>query len=296
MRKYCVFTFFVIAAYGNNTAFAQHAKVAPAQTKNTQAATEPTDADMVFVQGGAFMMGNNDKGYNEKPAHQVSVHDFFIGKHEVTVAEFRKFIAATHYRTSAEVQGWSYVWNGTTIVNQNAVTWEFDAFGFKRNASQENHPVIYVSYNDAVQYCKWLSSTTKRKYRLPTEAEWEYAAKGGNKLGKCNFSGSNDVDAVAWCKNNSGGQTHPVAQKQANEMGIYDMSGNVAEWCADWFDEKYYKLNVTDNPQGPATGSTRVLRGGSWFLEPGFNRTSSRSGYDPNFSSDYNGFRIVREK
>ena len=281
---------FMFFCFGNNSV-AQQKKATPAAAKSTT--TDPNEPEMILVQGGTFTMGNNEKGYIEKPAHQVTVHDYYIGKYEITVADFRKFIKATNYKTSAETQGWTYVWNGTSIVNQSGVTWEYDAFGFKRNASQENHPVIYVSYNDAVAYCAWLS---KKKYRLPTEAEWEYAAKGGNKLGKCNFSGSNEIETVAWYKANSSGQTHPVGQKKPNEIGLYDMSGNVAEWCADWFGEKYYSLNENTDPKGPASGTTHVLRGGSWFLDPGFNRTSCRSGYGADFSCDYNGFRIVRDK
>ncbi len=266
------------------------------QAKNKQEVADPNEPAMVFVQGGSFMMGNDEKSYNEKPAHKITVSDFYIGQYEITVGDFRKFIKATGYKTSCEAQGWSYVFNGTNTVNQNGVTWEYDAFGFKRNPSQENHPVIYVSYNDAVAYCKWLSGVAKKKYRLPTEAEWEYAAKGGIKNGKCNFSGNNGIDAVAWYKANSNGETHPVGQKQANEIGLYDMSGNVSEWCADWYGENYYTASPANNPQGPASGVSRVTRGGSWFLEPGFNRTSYRTGSDANFSCDYLGFRVVRDK
>ena len=295
MHKTFLSLVLVIAVFGNNTVNAQNTKATP-PAKSKQEVSDANEPQMIFVQGGTFMMGNNEKGYNEKPAHNVTVKDFYIDKYEITVSDFRKFIQATGYRTSAEAQGWSYVFDGTNTLNQNGVTWESDAYGFKRKSAQENHPVIYVSYNDAVAYCKWLSSTTKKKYRLPTEAEWEYAAKGGNKLGKCNFSGSNDIEAVAWYKKNSNGETHAAGQKLPNEIGLYDMSGNVAEWCADWFDEKYYNQNVANNPQGPASGTSRVTRGGSWFLDPGFVRTSCRSGFDPGFSCDYIGFRVVRDK
>ena len=295
MYKYLLFTSFVITAVCTaNFSLAQTKKATKSKSVKQEVA-DPNEPQMVFVQGGTFLMGSNDE-FNEWPAHNVAVKDFYIDKYEVTVGEFRKFISATGYVTSAQTQGWSYVWDGTKTINQRGVTWEYDAFGFKRNADQENRPVIYVSYIDAMAYCNWLSSTTKKKYRLPTEAEWEYAARGGNKaVGKCNYSGSNVIDEVAWYKNNGNGQTHPVGEKKPNQMGIFDMSGNVAEWCADWYSEKYYSKKISDNPQGPESGVTRSVRGGSWFSDAGLARNSSRAGFDPNFSCGYNGFRIAKQ-
>jgi len=296
MYKFIIYSSFLVAiAYNCNVVSAQTKPTAKTNSKKQpKQVAGPNEPDMVYIQGSTFVMGNNDE-FNEWPAHKVTVNDYYIGKYEVTVGEFRKFINATGYVTSAQTQGWSYVWDGTRTINQKGVTWECDAYGFKRNADQENRPVIYVSYADAVAYCQWLSGVTKKNYRLPTEAEWEYAAKGGNKFGKCNYSGSNIIEEVAWYKKNGNGQTHPVGQLKPNEIGIYDMCGNVAEWCADWYSEKYYTKKISANPQGPETGTTRSVRGGSWFSDAGYTRNSSRSGYDPNSSCGYNGFRLVKD-
>lgn len=245
----------------------------PVVKKHTTPAKKPTVATpatgsltlpMVFVQGGSFSMGSNDDGDDAKPIHSVTVSSFYIGKYELTVGEFRKFINATNYKTSAEQEGWSYIWTGNKYDKQNGVTWEFDSYGFKRPPTQDIQPVIHVSWDDATRYCQWLSSQTGKVYRLPTEAEWEYAAKGGSKSNGYTYSGSNDLASVAWYKDNSNSQTHQGGQKQANELGIYDMTGNVWEWCQDWYDKDYYASSPTENPQGPSTGSGRGLRGGGW--------------------------------
>ena len=298
MNKFIICTYFLAAiTYHGNIAFAQTKQKTAVKSNNkktTKQIAGPDEPDMVFVKGSTFVMGNNDE-FNEWPAHKVTVNDFYIGKYEVTVADFRKFVNATGYVTSAQTQGWSYVWDGTKTINQKGVNWQCDAYGFKRNADQESWPVLYVSYVDALAYCDWLSKITKKNYRLLTEAEWEYAAKGGNKFGKCNYSGSNIIEEVAWYKDNSSGHPQSVGQKKPNDIGVYDMTGNVAEWCSDWYSEKYYSKKESNNPTGPAEGTTRSIRGGSWFSEAAKTRNTSRAGFDPNSSCGYNGFRVAKD-
>ena len=154
----------------------------------------------------------------------------------------------------------------------------------------DNRPVEKVSWNDAQQYINKLKGKTGKHYRLPTEAEWEYAARGGQKY---TYAGSNDVDAVAWYSANSGSKTHDVGQKRANGYGLYDMSGNVWEWCQDWYASDYYRNSPCTNPSGPSSGSIRVNRGGSWFNYPRLVRSADRFYNSPGYRNNYLGFRLV---
>ena len=247
--------------------------------------------DMVFVKGGTFQMGSNDSEawIDEQPIHSVTVRDFYISKYEVTVAEFEKFINETGYQTDAEKSGWSWIWTGSEWNKENGVTWRCDVSGNIRPRSDYNHPVIHVSWNDAVAYCEWLSQKTGKTYRLPTEAEWEYAARGGSKSRGYKYSGSNNIDAVAWYRDNSGDHTHPVGTKSPNELGIYDMSGNVWEWCSDWYKGYPGSSGVSD-----LTGSDRVLRGGSWISDASNCRVAYRNRNAPDYRHNSFGFRLVR--
>ena len=263
---------------------------------------EGSDADygieMVYVKGGTFTMGcsseQSDCDDDEKPVHEVTVDDFYMGKYEVTVAQFKQFIDETSYRTDAYKEGWSYVYTGS-FKKKNGVNWQCDAIGNQRPPSEYNHSVIHVSWNDAVAYCKWLSRKTGKGYRLPTEAEWEYASREGANGSSTKYAGSNNIDDVAWYNGNSGGKTHPVGQKQPNELGIYDMSGNVWEWCADWYDNDYYDNSPRNNPQGPSSGEYRLLRGGSWFDDDGSCRVAHRGRSDPDSGLIIDGFRIAQD-
>jgi sulfatase modifying factor 1 len=152
-----------------------------------------------------------------------------------------------------------------------------------------------VSWENAVDYTKWLSAREGKTYRLPTEAEWEYAAKGGQKSKGYNYAGSDDLDAVAWYRKEESRCIAEVGQKQANELGLYDMSGNVWEWCSDWFDTFPYDNSSTQNPQGPNDGEFRVLRGGSWDSSARFCRTIFRNGYEPWNRGKNVEFRLVLE-
>ncbi|MCC5917868.1 MAG: SUMF1/EgtB/PvdO family nonheme iron enzyme, partial [Cryomorphaceae bacterium] len=259
------------------------------------------DRSMVFVEGGTFTMGctreqNDDCSDDEKPAHKVSLDDFFIGKYEVTVAQFAAFIEATGYITDADKDGGSWVWTGTKVEIQKGVNWRCDVNGKKRPQTEFDHPVIHVSWNDAMAFCEWMSEITDKKYRLPTEAEWEYAARGGNRSRGFKYSGSNNMDDVAWYRDNSNTKTHTVGQKQPNELGLYDMSGNVWEWCSDWYSGSFYASSPISNPAGPPLGSRRVLRGGSWNGIATYCRVTIRISYIPYTRYDYNGFRVALTK
>jgi len=214
---------------------------------------------MVFVKGGCFQMGNTfgDGDSNEKPVHEVCVDGFYMAKYEVTQKEWQ------------EVMG-------------NSPSY------FK---GCDNCPVEQVIWNDAQEYINKLNQKTGKRYRLPTEAEWEYAARSGGKSEK--YSGDNDIDTVAWHGYNSGGKTQPVGAKQPNGIGIYDMTGNVWEWVQDWYDSDYYKNSPKDNPKGAGSGQYRVLRGGSWSSIPWDLRASYRLWYEPT-GRDYDiGFRLL---
>ena len=223
---------------------------------------------MVFVKGGTFTMGatseqGSDAESNEKPAHRVTLSDYYIGQTEVT----------------------QVLWQAVMGTNPS-------------NRKGSNLPVEQVSWNDCQQFITKLNQITGRKFRLPTEAEWEYAARGGSKSRGYKYSGSNDIGSVAWYDGNSGSKTHPVGQKQANELGIYDMSGNVWEWCQDWYDSGYYGQSPSTNPCNNTTENSRVFRGGgwidgSWIDGTGYCRVSFRGYEDPGSSFDILGLRLV---
>jgi formylglycine-generating enzyme required for sulfatase activity len=211
-----------------------------------QAQTATPQIEMVFVKGGAFIMGctgeQDDCSDNERPAHEVTLTDFHIGKYEVTQAQW------------------------TSVMGNNPS-------GFKG----DNLPVENVSWDEIQVFIKKLNAQTGKNYRLPTEAEWEYATRGGDKSKRYKYSGSNNVDEVAWYGNNALLQTHAVGTKQANELGIYDMSGNVYEWCSDWY----------------GNYATRVVRGGSWLSVMQSVRTPFRIHYTPDYKYINLGFRLV---
>ncbi len=230
-------------------------------------------------------------------AHQVSVYTFSISKHEVTVAEFERFVQETGYKTEEERDagsngGWVRV-NGQSK-RVKGINWRHNVEGNPYYGKEkEQYPVIRVSWNDAREYCRWLSAETGRTFRLPTEAEWEYAARGGNKSRQTQYAGSNSLDEVAWWKNNSGEVSHPVGLKSANELGLYDLSGNVSEWCSDWYDGTYYASSPGANPLGASSGEQKVIRGGGWFNDPEGCRVSYRFRDAPVERYYDLGFRLV---
>ena len=217
--------------------------------------------DMVRVEAGTFTMGATleikDPYDWEKPTHQVTLtNDYYIGKYEVTQA----------------------LWQA--VMNSNP-----------SNFKGDNLPVEQVSWDDSQEFISKLNSITGKKFRLPTEAEWEYAARGGKKSRGYQYSGSNNISDVAWYKDNSGNKTHAVGSKQANELGIYDMSGNVYEWCQNWYDN--YSSSSQTNPTGATSGSYRVYRGGSWNITARICRSSCRNSSTPGYRDYYLGLRLV---
>ncbi len=218
------------------------------------------EPDLIFVEGGTFKMGSNDY-YNLKPIHDVTLDSFSIGKYPITQAQWK------------------------AVMGNNPSHFKGD-----------NLPVEMVSWEDVQEFIKKLNAKTLPsggggKYRLPTEAEWEYAARGGQKSQGFEYSGSNNLDEVAWYNENSDNKMHKVGSKKSNELGIYDMSGNVWEWCEDWYDENYYKNSPSSNPTGATSGEYRVLRGGSWDFTNSC-RVADRVMLPPSVRFYSNGFRV----
>lgn len=228
------------------------------------------DFTMIRVEAGTFQMGSNSEYDNEKPIHQVTLtKDYYIGETEVTQALWQAVM-------------------GTTVRNQR----DKANPGGSLRGEGANYPMYYVNYEECEQFIRKLNSLTGKNFRLPTEAEWEYAAKGGNKSKGYTYSGSKYLDDdVAWYYENSEGCTHPVKTKAANELGIYDMSGNVGEWCYDWYGD--YISSAQTDPTGATSGSLRVLRGGSWYNFATGCSSAFRYRYTPTYRSDYNGVRLA---
>ncbi len=276
----------------------------------------------VLVEAGSFRMGSElspreiaskyggeASWYeDERPVHTVRItRDFYMSKYEVMVGEFRQFVSETGYRTTAEREGGVWVWTGSKLEKKADANWRNPYF---RQGS--NEPVVCVSWYDAVEYCNWLSrkegltpaynirgkdvtwNRSANGYRLPTEAEWEYAARGGNKGRGYIFAGSNYVDEVVWYWDNSGEKTHPVGRKKANELDIYDNSGNVGEWVWDRYDSDYYSSSPASDPAGPYSGADRVMRGGGWYNDARCCRSADRGGYNSADRIADLGFRVVR--
>lgn len=219
-----------------------------------------TGMEFVFIKGGCFEMGDTfgDGNSDEKPVHEVCVDDFYLGKYEITQRQWEKVMG----RKPSSFTG-------------------------------RDNPVEMVTWNEVQRFIERLNSQSTRKYRLPTEAEWEYAARSGGKKEK--YAGTtqeSELGQYAWYYDNPGSQTHPVGQKKPNGLGLYDMSGNVWEWCADWYDPHYYQKSPKDNPRGPGNGEFRVLRGGSWYSLPRYVRAASRNWYGPAGRNYSIGFRL----
>ncbi len=268
--------------------------------------------EMVTIQGGSFKMGSKDGDADEKPMHQVTLASYKMGKYEVTFNEFAAFIEATNYKTDADKQGYSYTYN-PEWEKKKGVNWQCGENGEKRTEKDANKPVIHVSWNDATAYCQWLSRKTGKTYRLPTEAEWEYAAGNGAKHTK--YSWGDKVpetgDKVADSKNpqapkkyltcsskfegnkNSCFFSSDVGSYAANELGLYDISGNVWEWCSDWYDKGYYSKSEAKNPKGPANAENKAIRGASWVYDQASSRVAYRSNANPTLRNYNIGFRVV---
>ena len=283
-----------LAGYGNDEGFSS----IDISIMDTDIFSNLEKDDMVYVEGGTFTMGatseqGSDANSYEKPTHQVTLSDFYIGKYEVTQ------------------QLWEYVmkYSGTAADGSSMSAYASDVWLGSNPSSSHGvgiyYPAYYVSWGDVVNiFIPRLNRITGKTFRLPTEAEWEYAARGGNKSKGYKYSGSNTIGDVAWNRVNSyelGSSspdygTHQVGTKSPNELGIYDMSGNVWEWCSDWYSSSYYSSSPSINPTGPTSGSNRVLRGGSWINDAQYCRVSYRHSDSPD-DRGFNGvgFRLVCE-
>jgi formylglycine-generating enzyme required for sulfatase activity len=272
---------------------------------DTDKNTNQVPDDFVFIKGGTFLMGGpeGEAGRRDNEAqHQVKVSDFYMAKYPVTVAQFETFIRESNYNTDADKDGYSYIWNGKWD-KKLGVNWNRDTKGELQNDKQ--HPVIHVSWNDSMEYCKWLSEKLNTTFRLPTEAEWEYACRAGTTTpfytgenlttDQANYNGHYSYQNYP--KGRYIGNTTPVGNYPPNDWGFYDMHGNVWEWCLDWYGDKYYneckQYGIVENPLGPATGSYSVLRGGSWFNDAGYCRSAFRYYFHPASRYVNFGFRLM---
>jgi formylglycine-generating enzyme required for sulfatase activity len=222
--------------------------------------------EFVYVEPGSFQMGSDSGDNDEKPVHAVQISQgFWMGKCEVTQAQYQLVMGVNpSYFQGADL------------------------------------PVERVSWDDAMVFCDRLTKQEHlaerlqpgQVYRLPTEAEWEYAARGGSRSQGYKYAGSNILEEVAWSSSNSGRKTHPVAQKTANELDLYDMSGNVSEWCQDWYADSYRNVPSVD-PAGPSSGRSRVVRGCSWSYSPRYCRSIDRNSRLPGNRRNFMGFRVA---
>ena len=274
-------------------------------TTLTAAVSTVVPANFVKIPAGEFTMGSpaSEIGrQNDETQHQVRLSSFYMSKYAVTVAEFRKFVEATGYRTDAEKDGWSIIVNYYTTTfgyasdkteEKDGVNWRYGVSGSVRPASEDNHPVIHVSWNDAVAYGQWMSAKTGKTYRLPTEAEREYACRAGSVTA---FNTGNTITLQQANVTNAEGQyranTVPVDSFAPNAWGLYNMHGNVYDWCSDWYGD--YGSGTVSNPVGPATGSDRVNRGGSWRSRAVHCRSALRYySTPPPYRNISVGFRLV---
>lgn len=246
---------------------------APAANQDFTETAWGVNMKMIWVEGGDFLMGCTSEQGNcesdEQNVRRVTVDGFYIGMLEVTQSQWEK-VVGTSISQQRNKRGSDYALKGVG----------------------PDYPMYYVSWDEAMEFCRLLSNKTGRTYTLPTEAQWEYAARGGNKNEGAKYAGSNMIDAVAWYTGNSGSSTHIVGSKRANALGIYDMSGNVWEWCKDRYADSYVSYD-TNNPVGPSSGSARVRRGGSWYFSASDCRVADRSGCIPDIRDFNFGFRVV---
>ena len=234
----------------------------PAQAENRTITVGDVNFTMVYVAGGTFTMGatpeqDGDCNDDESPTHQVTLSDYYIGETEVT----------------------QQLWQAVMGSNPSEFT------------GDSLLPVETVSWEDCDEFVRRLNSMTGQRFSLPTEAQWEYAARGGSKSRGYKYSGSDSIGLVAWYEDNSGDQTQKVKSKRPNELGLYDMSGNVWEWCADWYGS--YSSSSQTNPTGPSSGLIRVLRGGSWYYYARDCRVSFRGHDGPSNRDNLSGLRLV---
>lgn len=233
--------------------------------------------EMVFVKGGTFQMGSNSGESDERPVHSVTLTDFYIGKYEVTVEQYKAYCNEV----------------GKSFPSPPKPSWYEEHPNASKWTWNDNYPVVNITWSDAMDYCKWLSKKTGQKYTLPTEAQWEYAARGGKNSKNYKYSGSSNINKVAWYDETTFEKgPKPVGTLKPNELGIYDMSGNAWEWCNDYFGK--YPSSNQNNPMGPSSSPFRVIRGGSWYYVANLARLTARDGPYPHYTNYNYGFRVAR--
>lgn len=245
--------------------------------------------EFVKVEGGSFDMGSSWGESDESPVHRVTLDGFSMSKYEITNKQYCAFLNEQGNESEGGVE-WinlagSYGGEKCRIYERSG--------RFYVESGYVDHAVIYVSWYGARAYCTWLSKKIGKEVRLPTEAEWEYAARGVKKSKGYRYSGSNTIGEVAWYRDNSSSKVQKVGGKSPNELGLYDMTGNVYEWCLDWYGGDYYSSSPSSNPKGPSSGKNKVARGGSWWLNASECRVTFRILNIP-INRDFRyGFRVA---
>jgi formylglycine-generating enzyme required for sulfatase activity len=292
----------------------KHQEAWAAHLGTTVELTNKLGMKLVLIPPGEFLMGSTPatikralddateqrigadrhKIPTEAPQHRVVLtKPFRLSSTEITVGRFRRFVESAGYATETERLGGGNTHRRTgptEYVYDPAL--RYDAPGYPVT---DFSPVTQITWNDAVAFCRWLGQTENVVYRLPTEAEWEFACRAGTTT---EYSCGDDLDVLheyAWYANTSKDQAAPVGTKRPNPFGLFDIHGNTREWCADWYDAKWYRNSPTEDPVGPATGESRVLRGGKWLNKPAYLRSAYRFDYWPTYRSRYFGFRVVCE-
>lgn len=307
----------IFAQQGNKT----HTLQADQHQNLPASFTDPvTGMEFVLIKGGCYMMGDTFRNHSpsaELPAHEVCVDDFYLGKYHVTNEQFKKFCDATSmsYRTTAEKQGTGYSFttdkpNDGTTNWLRGVNWLHPIWPGDKIERKMNHPVVQVSWYDAKAFAKWLKRKTGRNYRLAYESEYEYAIRNGGKNQKFAWGDGTISGNVAdislkriftQTKKNRIFEgyddgyafTSPVGSFKPNELGLYDMTGNVFSWVEDWFSQDYYQRSPKNNPHGSVMGASKVARGGSWFMNPWMDRASCRYEIPPDTRMFDIGFRLA---
>ena len=259
---------------------------------------------MVLIHAGSFMMGSpvseEKRNADETPQHRVTItKPFYIGIHEVTVGQFAQFVATSGYKTEPEKGGFAVGHDGSGYREMPGQYWHMPGF-----SQEDDYPVVDVSWNDAAEFCKWLSKRCGKVVRLPTEAEWEYACRAnsttpfntGEKLSndEANYDGYYKYGKHATGQRRA--SPSPVGSCKPNAWGVYDMHGNVWEWCGDWYAGSYCPNEKRTDPPGPAAGQHRVARGGCWYDPPHYCRSAVRGSNAPSMRADGCGFRVVAER
>ena len=257
------------------------------------------NCEMVYIAPGTFRMGSpsfEPMRDSDETLHKVRLtKGFYMGAAEVTLGQWRAFVNKTGYKSEAEKEGWAYVWDGDSWEKKKGVSWKEPGF-----PQGDDHPVTCVSFNDALEFIKWLNRREGEGYRLPSEAQWEYACRAETdtpfNTGQCsstdqaNYNGNYPLSACS--KGIYREKTMPVESFVPNKWGLYDMHGNVWEWCSDWYGD-YPSGQVTDSV-GPLSGSRRVVRGGSWHDNARFCRSANRGRYGQSYRRSYLGFRLSK--